>query len=318
MADHLGTNGLRGLPRGPGASPDGVYDLRAAFERMRGAYADTTIDGYTRDFSLFVEWCRTEELAAIPVHPDTLERYLLEHIERLAAVTLERRLFAISRVHRLFDLPNPAQTETVRLALRRIKRVRPCRPRQAKGINRQLREKMLAACSDNLSGLRDKALVALGFEGLCRRAEIAALEVRDFVESDDGSPGLLVRRGKADQDGQGRLVLLSPRTAEIVEDWIAAAELESGPLFRPVYHNKTVRRHMSGFSVSRILKRIARKAGLSEETVGDISGHSLRVGGAQTLLMDGHDVIRLMKIGGWRSATTVFRYIERAELRVWS
>lgn len=311
------------IPRA-GSAPDPVLasstelDWRAALERLRGAYAETTIDGYGRDFALFESWCRAREVSWLPASPEVIESYLLECIERLKAPTLERRLSAIARMHRLFDLANPVETETVRLALRRIRRVRPCRPRQARGINRNLREQMLAACGDDMAGLRDRALVAIGFEGLCRRAEIAALDVRDIVASEDGSPALLVRRGKADQSGEGRLVLLSPRTARIVEDWIAAAGIETGPLIRPVYASKPVRRHMAGISISRILKRVARRAGLSEATVAEISGHSLRVGGAQTLLSDGHDAVRLMKVGGWKNVNTVYRYVERSELRVWS
>lgn len=128
-------------------------------------------------------------------------------------------------------------------------------------------------------------------------------------------PGLAA--GKADQNGDGRVVTLSEATAGLLLDWIDAAGIEDGPLIQPVYPGTALARHMAGFSISRLLKSIARRAGIDPAIVMTISGHSLRVGAAQTLLGDGHDLLRLMKAGGWKSATTVLRYVDRTEIDVW-
>jgi integrase/recombinase XerD len=294
------------------------YDWRGALEDLRGAYADTTINGYARDFALFVTWCNEQRWCPLPASPQTIAKYLDENIPTLRATTLVRRLAAIVRVHRLLDLDNPAESERVRLARRRIQRHRPNRPRQALGIDRNLRGQLLSACPASLAGKRDQVLVALGFEGLCRRSELADLKIEDVVENRHGQLALLIRRGKADQTGEGRVVTLSEPTAEILLDWIAAAGIEDGPLIRPVYRGTALARHMAGFSISRLLKSIAKRAGIDPETVMTISGHSLRVGAAQTLLSDGHDLLRLMKAGGWKSATTVLRYVDRTEIDVWT
>ncbi|WP_338608838.1 site-specific integrase [Pelagibacterium nitratireducens] len=301
----------------PPGDPDPVPDWQTVLERLRGAYADTTISGYGKDFRLFAAWCAQKDLCALPADPQTLERYLNEMIQTLSAATLVRRVAAIVRVHRALDLSNPAATEAVRLAMRRIKRHRPNRPRQAHGIDRALRAKLLKSCADDLAGKRDKALLALGFEGLCRRSEIAALDVKDLVTDRQGDLAILIRRGKTDQTGDGRVITLSAATAKIVCDWIEAAGLEAGPLIRPVYRGRPIARHMVGHSISRLLKEIAERADLPPETYQAISGHSLRVGAAQTLFVDGHDVLKLMKMGGWKSANTVFRYIERTEISLW-
>ncbi|ODT80497.1 MAG: hypothetical protein ABS76_16310 [Pelagibacterium sp. SCN 64-44] len=166
------------------------------------------------------------------VSPQTNVAYLDTHIERLKATTLPRRVVALLRMH--LASPAPTGDEDVRLALRRIKRFRPGRPRQAHGIKRALRRKMLAACGDDRAGKRDKALVALCFEGLCRRSEISALEVTDLVANMRDRLSVTIRRGKADQVGEGRVVRLSPDTAEILGDWIAAAGIIDGPLNCPV------------------------------------------------------------------------------------
>ncbi len=310
---------VRGLnPGGSASATPRTDDWNRALEKLRGAYADKTIAGYRSDFRLFADWCIAEGLVVLPATPSTLARYLDEMIETVTAATLTRRVAAIVRVHRLLELPNPGDSEPVRLAMRRIKRRRPCRPKQALGIDRDLRERLISACGSDPAGKRDKALIAIGFEALCRRSELAAIQVDDLVETRNASLGILIRRGKTDQSGEGRIVTLSAETARIVLDWIDAAGLVSGPLICPVYKGHPVRRHLAGFSISRLLKRIARQAGLDEDVTSRISGHSLRVGAAQTLLRDGHDVLKLMKVGGWKSATTVYRYIEKAEIDVWS
>lgn len=211
------------------------YNWRGALEDLRGAYADTTIHGYARDFALFVTWCNEQGCCPLPAAPQTLARYLEANIATLRATTLVRRLAAIVRVHRLLELENPADSERVRLASRRIQRHRPNRPRQALGIDRNLRGRLLSACPDSLAGKSDKTLVALGFEGLCRRSELAALTVEDVVENRHGQLAVLIRRGKADQNGDGRVVTLSPRPASC---WIES----------PPPGSKTV--HWSGRSIA--------------------------------------------------------------------
>ena len=63
--------------------------------------------------------------------------------------------------------------------------------------------------------------------------------------------------------------------------------------------------------ISRIYKKLARKAGLSEAIVDAISGHSMRVGGAQDLLHHGASLPQIMIKGGWAKTDTVMRYVER-------
>src|SRR5690606_21538941 len=144
------------------------YDWRGALEDLRGAYADTTIHDCARDFALFVTWCNEQGSCPLPASPQTVARYLEANSATLRATTLVRRLAAIVRVHRLLELENPADSERVRLARRRIQRHRTNRPRQALGVDRSLRDQLLSACPETLAGKRDKVLVALGFEGLCR------------------------------------------------------------------------------------------------------------------------------------------------------
>ena len=79
-------------------------------------------------------------------------------------------LAGIRKVHRLMRLPNPAEDEEVLLAMRRALRTKPRRPKQAYGLTKKLRDKLIAACPNDLLGIRNRALIAVGYDTLCRRS----------------------------------------------------------------------------------------------------------------------------------------------------
>ncbi len=95
------------------------------------------------------------------------------------------------------------------------------------------------------------------------------------------------------------------------------ADLDHGPLFRPVYRSVALSRHMNPFAVTRILKKLAAAAGMDAEMVASISGHSLRVGAAQQLTINGVQLLPIMRAGGWRSTNIVARYVENVDINVW-
>ena len=98
---------------------------------------------------------------------------------------------------------------------------------------------------------------------------------------------------------------------------MAAAEIDHGPLFRPVYGRYPISRHLHPFAVTRVLKKLAGNAGLDSETVERISGHSLRVGAAQQLTINGVQLLPIMRAGGWCSTNIVARYVENVDINVW-
>ncbi|SFD43925.1 hypothetical protein [Devosia psychrophila] len=53
------------------------------------------------------------------------------------------------------------------------------------------------------------------------------------------------------------------------------------------------------------------------DSIGKISGHSLRVGAAQQLAKDGHGVLKIMRVGGWKSPDVLSRYVERLDIDIW-
>jgi hypothetical protein len=101
--------------------------------------------------------------------------------------------------------------------------------------------------------------------------------------------------------------------------WLNTAGNEKGLIFRAVYCNIVVKhRGIGPQQVPKILRKLATKAGLDEEIVSGLTGHSMRVGAAQDLAYKGRDLGLIMRAGGWKSPDMAARYVEAAELRVWS
>src|SRR5205823_5956726 len=97
---------------------------------------------------------------------------------------------------------------------------------------------MLRDLPRNLLGVRDRALLLVGFAGAFRRSELVAVDVSDLRF---GTEGLLItiRRSKTDQEGSGRDVAIPHGAYELtcpvraMRQWLDSAGIAEGPVFRP-------------------------------------------------------------------------------------
>lgn len=295
-----------------------MTDWKASLVLLEGAYSPNTMRGYRSDFIAFETWCAINERSSLPAAPETVAAFIDANAMRVKPSTLKRRLCSIRKLHRLLGLPSPVDDETVNLAMRRARRKQPSRPAQAFGVTAISRDRMLAVCDDDLAGLRDQVMISMGFDMLARRAEIVALSVGDLTLGGNGRYTAIVRRSKNDPEGAGRLCKLSETTSRLIDEWLLATGITRGALLRPVFRTVTVSRHLTPFTVSRVIKKLASRVEELRADVGSISGHSLRVGAAQQLILNGHGILPIMRAGGWRSMNTVARYIENVDIDVWS
>jgi integrase len=177
--------------------------------------------------------------------------------------------------------------------------------------------KIVIACPDNLLGLRDRALILVGFAGGFRRSELARIE---FHELTFGKKGVIVNvtTSKTDQEGVGRKVGLPfgthPETCPIraLRRWLNAASIADGPVFRKVdRHRRVSPRGLYRDSIGIILKRAAARAGMR---TGPIAGHSLRSGMVTQAAMNGVTEFVIMKQTGHRSIQTLGRYVRLGKI----
>jgi site-specific recombinase XerD len=292
-------------------------DWRSEFKRLEGAYAPATLRAYYTDVQKFTDYCELEGLQPFPANADTVCDFIAAQGADLRPGSVKRCLCAIRKIHHLLRLPDPTADEDVNLAMRRLRRTKLGRPRQAKGMTRGHLERCLAVQPDSPWGLRNRALLSLGYDLLTRRSELVALMTDDIEFRSDGTLRAIIRRSKTDPFGMGRVGFTSRRSAQLVGEWLAWRGDDIEPLFCGIYRGRAINRSLETTKVKLIVKEAVLAAGLHPEEVAGFSSHSLRVGAAQELLRAGFDTAAIMRAGGWRSANVLARYLEYAEHNVW-
>ena len=241
--------------------------------------------------------------------------YLADCSSRLAASTIRVRLSAIDRAHREAGLDQPGSHLAVRRVLKGIRRENGVRSKQATPLRGSDLRNALDSLRDGPKGVRDRALLLLGFHGAFRRSELAGLRIEDVRRQ---RAGLVVtlRRSKTDQDGEGLekgIVFQADHEVCPVRallGWLDVLGEEEGPLFRSVDRHGGIGTSLSDRSVDLIVRQACEAAGLD----GRYSAHSLRAGLATQAAEDGAPERVIMTQGVWSSIPTVRRYIRHGSL----
>jgi site-specific recombinase XerD len=223
--------------------PADVAGIVQAYQRS--SKADATVRAYQGDALLFEAWCRQYGFRSLPASPDAVAGFLVHEAEAgKAASTIGRRCAAIRYAHKLAGLPDPTDNEAVRSAMRGIRRTVGTAPTQKAAATADVITAMLMHAPPTLTGVRDRALLALGFAGAFRRSELAALDVEDLREDKDGLR-VRVRRSKTDQEGRGFEKAIPTgrfiKPVALVREWLDASGITEGPVFRPISRSGRVR-----------------------------------------------------------------------------
>jgi integrase len=165
---------------------------------------------------------------------------------------------------------------------------------------------------DTLAGIRDRAIVLLGFAAALRRSELVAVDVSDIEPRRKGIV-LHKRRSKTDQEGKGAKIPVPRGNAlkpvDALEAWLKASGISEGPLFRAVHRSGVLLKHrLSDRDVARIVKRSVAAAGIDAKV---FSGHSLRAGFVTSALDAGVDALKIMPITGHVKVDTLKEYDRR-------
>ena len=239
----------------------------------------------------------------------------MAHATTLSPVSLSRRLVAIGRAHAALGLSNPCRSDLVRTTLRGIWRIhgRPQRQVQA-----ALREDVLAMLPhmQGVRGVRDRALILIGFAGAFRRSELAAIQYEDLAFVTEGLT-LTITRSKTDQIGKGRKIGIPYARShacpvKALRSWLALARIDSGPLFRIVRKGGAIGSGaLSAQTVATLVKEYAAKAGLPAD---HYSGHSLRAGLITSAAKAGVSSWKIREQTGHKSDAMLQRYIRDADI----
>jgi integrase len=307
-------------------------------ERIRTARSDSTWKQYASQWSMFEKWCESRKVVPLEANEENVALYLHELAgTRCAYSTVNGHRAALSAG---FDTagrePNPTWHPLVKGVVKAIRRDLGVAARNPKAAATEaIMHKLISSLKldQPLKAARDRALLLTGWMGAFRRAALVALKIAD-LKCEPLGYAVTVRKDKSDQIGRG-LVKWIPvgnndplDAAAAIREWlrIYQAELNAGGTLRP--EDPLFPRLANRFgdaapnvedrdgevvalkpgSVALVIKDLARRAGIDEQTALTLSGHSLRAGFITEASLRGATDAEIMQQSGHASPEMIARY----------
>lgn len=288
----------------PGLTVEDAVRIAAALE---ASLAPATRILYAHTWRVWARWCAHRGIDPVPADPAALAAYLVERAaEGTAVVTLDVACVAIRHVHLQHGLPNPAETALVRQVRLGLRRTYGTAPRRlARPLTTAEIRQILAAIDTTVPiGIRDTAIILLGYASAMRGSELAELTLADIEHK---PAGLLVtiRQSKTDQEHHGQRVAVAHGSHAVTDPVAALAAWtrlrrqqlgdDSGEgvgvaLFTRIWQTRISDQPLGNWVVARMLRHRAEQAGLDGTR---ITAHSLRAGHATTAALAGVPLHRI-------------------------
>lgn len=283
--------------------------------------AAATWRAYAADVAAFEAWCARDGHTALPATPAVVATYLRAQLPSYAMATLRRKMAAIARASSLLGARLDTKSPEIRQALRGIAAEYGEPARNAAALTIEDLRRLVAGCGEDLVGLRDRALLVVGFAGALRRSELVAVQHEHLVEVASGLKLFIV--GRANAPGRfpsGEIVMAPAQPADVcpvrvVRAWLAVSGIQEGPVFRKVGRGGVLgKRGLSSDAVRQILLRCAARVGLEGSRREPISPNGLRSGFVTSAYRRGIPEDRIMAQAGHASLATMRKYRRRAKL----
>ena len=298
----------------------------------RDATAANTNAAYRADWAHYTRWCRMRGAEPLPPSPGMIGLYIAhcaapdDGSRALTAATIERRLSGLAWHFRQRGFALDRKDRHIATVLAGVKRRHARPPVRKEAVLAEDIMAMTGALPYDLRGLRDRAILLVGYAGGFRRSEIVGLDVGKDDTFDSGGwteildDGLLVTlRGKSGwrevEIGRGSSDRSCPVHA--LERWLDFARIDFGPVFVRISRDgdRALGARLNDRHVARLVKRTVLAAGLrpdlpEKERLALYSGHSLRAGLATSAEVDERHVQKHL---GHASAEMTRRYQRRRD-----
>lgn len=287
-------------------------------ELLINSTAENTRTTYERVWKAFRKWCDAEGRVSLPATAQTLTQYV-NHLCKgnSAPSTIAQAISTVRTKHAdagYKDEPDKRQPLMALKTYRRQWAEDGNREKQATPIMPDALRAMVATCDlTTLHGVRDRALLLLGFNMMARRSELVGLDQGDVVETSEGLV-VYVKRSKTDQEARGVSVAV-PRgkraemcPVEAVSAWktcLAERGLVDGPLFRPIDRHGRIggEPNSAGKTAVRLSGKsacdIVHRRGVLANLPAKYTSHGLRAGAASTAYAAGVPISEIGKHGRW-------------------
>ena len=306
--------------------------VETARDYARQAASENTLKAYTKDWAHFARWCRMRGADPLPSSSQLIGLYIADlaapsgKAPALSASSIERRLSGLTWGYAQRGERLDRKDRHIASVLAGIRRKHARPPVQKEAILPEDLRDMLATLPHDLRGLRDRAILLIGFAGGLRRSEIVSLDHGKDDTPDSGGwveiledGVLLTLRGKTGWREVEIARGSSDQTCPVhaLTQWLHYARIDFGPIFVATSRNglKATSERLSDKHVARLIKSCAREAGLrpdlpEAERVRLFSGHSLRAGLASSAEVDERYVQKQL---GHASAEMTRRYQRRRD-----
>jgi integrase len=277
-----------------------------------GAYSKNTLRAQKADGAIFQAFCDRRGEPYLPADPKVIRAFIEHEVNSgKKPATVKRYVATIARVHIAAGLLDPCSSEAVRLGLKKMGRETSARQDQAHPLGWKDIKEFIVSAGEGLRADRERAMLCVAYETLARRGELVALECRDIEFWPNGTGQALIRRGKTDAEGRGRVAYLSRETVKCLKVWLDHAQISDGPIFRRLIGRDQIGEALHPVSIAPIFKRVAQWIGMPAKFVAEVSGHSTRVGAAQDLAELDIDLAAITQAGGWKSTRMPLQYAEK-------
>ena len=293
------------------------------------ALAENTRKAYRKGWACFTDYCRRAKISdPLAASPEMVAGFLISLATQrsprsgqvLSMGTVALYASAITKQFVAAGVSSPTRHPTVTATLRGLARLKGTAPRQVMALREDHIEAMLAQCAETVIGVRDAAILSLGFAAALRRSEVCALRVSDiriFLPQEDGPKRMVltIRKSKTDQTGKGQTIAVPEgkviRPIRRLEMWLSKSGISRGPLFRSMKRGGRVQgKPLHHSDIPRLLKHYASQIGLDPKLV---SGHSLRAGFVTSAAAHHARLDKIMEVTRHRNASSVMKYVRDAD-----
>lgn len=289
----------------------------AAKKHLAHSKSENTKRAYRSDWNQFVLWCEKNQMESLPARPETITYFITYLGKNHKASSIKRKMTAISQRHETAGYPSPTKSVLVKGVWDGLLRDIGKREEGKEALwLHDLRRIVENMPQERLIGIRNRALLVVGWAGAMRRSEITSLNVEDLKFTRDGLL-ILLRKSKTDQSGEGQEIALpygsNPLTCPIrsMEDWLGASGITTGAIFRAIDRHGNIKGRITPQSVRLIVRKCCEGVGLDPDKYG---AHSLRSGFCSTAARAGKTEHQIMRQTRHRKVDSLNRYIKQGTL----
>ena len=297
-----------------------LYTTSKLNDLIQQGTSPSTLRAYRQDQIRF--WAYTQKQFGLdehyPVDIKIIMAFVLDHMEgnhvqKLKISTIKRYISSVGIVHQEKGYPSPALHPQVKLLVKRARRAyKNQQPVQKVAATKSIVQKLIDTCDHTLHGIRDKALILVGFgAGGRRREELANLDVSDIKALANGNYMLCIRASKTDQEAEGREVPVTGSAARALKCWLAKSGITHGRVFRGIKRNDELLPSITGRTICRVVQKAAEDAGFDPSEFG---AHSLRAGFMTEAVKHKVPLLEAMELSGHKTLAVAQRYYRSADL----